>query len=501
MADNVESNKHKGNQEYLPDVSPAVYKAVHKCYPEIRMFAPLCNLLHHLLYAPYLDPQVGSIVIDRNTLAHLRGLEDKQRNRNVRGDQSHELFLKHFGRAVPLTVFKDSRWWDGYDSRRSPGNQTRSATITKWPKPIEDAIKRDLTDPSWMKGRIHLFTGQKLTDRFLRSFFEGPEGEATHRHEKVNDLVEHLNQLPSNYFYSQLARNFDAIQKYAKSQESLFQKHILRLLRTLYRSPVPQYRTKHGYRIFAAGHSIQSMPSAMRPILMPKCIELDLRAAQLAIVSKLWDLKTLRAALEYENVWEELMITVQFPPGSISHKKLLKKSIYSFVNGMKRTDMARALSGNAAKEGVQIQSSSRVIKRLFGSPILAGIEEARSRAYQEIEDNGGAEDAFGLWHSSDGLNSHLTFRDIKSVFSRVCSSYEFALLEPAASAIIEAQNTTKPQVSLVLWQHDGFSIRVAQKKRHPLHIKKLQSLVLHRAEQLGIPTSLQVDYQPYPTGS
>ena len=67
-------------------------------------------------------------------------------------------------------------------------------------------------------------------------------------------------------------------------------------------------------------------------------------------------------------------------------------------------------------------------------------------------------------------------------------SIEFWLLEP----VIDLAKTTKNFI-ITLWQSDGFSVKFTDKSKEDRWTKRIQDVVLARANQLNVPTHLELE--------
>jgi hypothetical protein len=486
----------KGNKTYVPDVSKGLREALISAYPDAFHDPAIVNLIHYLMFEPC-SFRDNLIPLDGNTLARLRGKVKKHKSRNLRGQDSHKAFLDRFTAAMNWGGFR-LNWFNAYRFEQYGTKYPRMALVNRdWDETVQKALEYERKHYDSLEKRIHLYSGEKISARSLTSFEIGPQGIAEHRYESVNALVDHLNALPTNYFRSQIRRGATGAFMWAQNKNVITaREYCFRLLRSLSRFPVPQYQTKDGYRIFASGNNLQSMPSELRKILLPDCIELDLSAAQLGIIAKIWSLEPLKKEIEKGEIWNTILEIVGFPIDSKPHKRILKKLIYAFCNGMRYRYLALAVMKEAIHQDVYISTSEskKVVEDLFSSKLFEGIKIARSDTFDRLLKEGELNDYYGFTHSAvDPKDDKVTWKLCKTVFSKVISSYEYALLEDVVVLMLQEQEKAKPQYQIVLWQHDGFSIRVTQKDRKPSVVKKLQSVVSNKASSMGIPTRLEVN--------
>jgi len=107
----------------------------------------------------------------------------------------------------------------------------------------------------------------------------------------------------------------------------------------------------------AAGASVNYLPSELRHHAFAGAVELDLKAAQLAIVSRLWDIPSLREALEAalhapegedRSIWRKLADWMRV---TAEYKPILKRTISSLVFGMLLKKLIQQLAGGNFLEG------------------------------------------------------------------------------------------------------------------------------------------------------
>lgn len=257
--------------------------------------------------------------------------------------------------------------------------------------------------------------------------------------------------------------------------------HALRILHGLESDAQPFYkpsRTGKTVRVFADGLSYLGLSKTVRRALMPDCPELDLANAQLAIAARDWDVPEVQAFLSTgEKVWPELERYLDLPADL--HKPVLKTALYSVLFGKGRGAVVRDLADGGQGEHGQGIGAEKA-GRLFDHPLIRALYAARERKLAELKEAGHARTVFGqTFPVTDGESA-------RSALAAQAQAVELWLLLPAVELL-----KSNPDLTLVAWQHDGFTVHSSNRSKTDRYVRQLQDAVRERAEAAGYCTRLE----------
>ncbi len=167
-------------------------------------------------------------------------------------------------------------------------------------------------------------------------------------------------------------------------------------------------------------------------------VELDLRACQLAVVSRLWNVDRLHAFLRDhdKSIWNELLSWVEV---SEDRKDIIKRTVYSIIFGMSKRNMDKQLElGTSGNEGIGKSSTVRFFKH-------------------------------------------------PSVLASIVQSWELRIML-AMLSVFESNR----QLTVLSWLHDGCTVHLGDKTKRDRHIRQLCSAIEGEAKQHKIPTFVEV---------
>lgn len=242
-------------------------------------------------------------------------------------------------------------------------------------------------------------------------------------------------------------------------------------------------------RLFTIGANLHQFPRDLRKMALAGAVECDLRASQLAVVARLWDIPSLQAYLKSGvSVWQDLADGIGVPLED--YKPILKASIYSIVFGMSRSEIKWQLAhGTAFEEGVGQAAAGRFLKL----PIIAPLLEARDHMLYKIGRECGGYDAWGRWLYTAQETRPVRGRlrqvpDSPSVLSAIVQSYELKIMLSVLPVI-----KSDRQIYLLSWLHDGVTLLLGNKTKAERYIRRLKSVVQREAEALQVSTWLEVE--------
>ena len=319
-------------------------------------------------------------------------------------------------------------------------------------------------------------------------------------------VADHLNGLPPHAFGKAVRRNLGAAYDAADGvRDPARRDHALRVLRAVELQPQPFYAARaqtETARVCAVGTTLLALPREVRAAMTAGWTALDLRAAQLAVVARDWDVGPLADFLAGGgDVWAELVGAVDpsrsWAPGSDGYaalKSAAKSFVYAAVFGMAVRRLA-ALGGDdfetarrALREvaGVEPEAASA---RLRGHPLVEAVLRSRARVFREIVGRGGAEDAFGGWVPCPSR------KQASSVAALVAQAAELRLMLPViGEAEREAERAraagASPEWRVVAWLHDGCWVAASNRSKAARHVDRVRSVADEHARRLGYPTRL-----------
>ena len=308
------------------------------------------------------------------------------------------------------------------------------------------------------------------------------------------ELLSYLNgintrtfSIPSNRFSA--ARDWVvANQEGSKQQSSLSQ---LRFLQTC---SVSFYRpSKKGLsvRVHPAFVSLASVKKELRPILQPNWIELDLVSAHLSFIAMDWDVPILRDMLKsgtsiWNSLWQrskEFGVDATFE----DCKPGYKAAIYAIAYGGGRRKARVELD---IRSNVDMYNMEAFEKSFKTSPLVRELFKVRAKKIKEIRTKGGIQDGFDRWIEVG------THKSARTALAIVAQSKELITLSPVLKEAIRVQKRQqRPDFTITLWQHDGFSIQVADRNKSRSIVRRLQKLVSNELPEWG-PKVLEVQYAP-----
>ena len=256
-------------------------------------------------------------------------------------------------------------------------------------------------------------------------------------------------------------------------------------------------------RIYAQHANVLQFPRDIRKIAFAGAYELDLCAAQLAIIARIWEVTPIQNFLESKGkFWSYMLQGNCLDP---EFKPILKTTLYSLIFGMGKGGLMHALSTGEAHGMPGIgRYKARVI---LAHPFMSALLDARERISERIESEGGAMDAWGNWQPLGAINIDTSNAlpgpasrqpDItlskKSRNKRLCSflaciaqGYELRLMSSIVPLLSHSQ-----QIYPLAWLHDGITIHFGNVTKVDRQIAKLQKAVADEAERMGVCTELEV---------
>ena len=443
-----------------------------------------------LIFGPK-DIATGLPLIDSYHIAKALNQVASFRSRNFTGKP----FLEEFRREVmSLETFS----WSGWDYQEG---KARIAYIT-FPEEIQTLITKELTNTS-NKDRVYFDTGLAVTRARTQAQRELMRVEAETYFElaipEAKPLLHYMNNLPTHNFTKVIDKNWDAAwSKVSQIEDFLSFSVQVEIMMTLRESVQPFYKPSHRGRtprIFPCNYSIPMLRRDIRKIITRGWYEFDLANAQLAIVSKLWNIQPIQEFLSTkQSIWPEL-----FSHFHLSHlktindlkyqgiKAVFKTALYSLIYGMPKGNLTREIN-----QGLKAYGISQGGKHFFNHPLIQALYVARESKFQEMNELTEITTIFDRTlqiegsKTAKGKPSQVRKDSIASHLAHQAQSVELYVLLP----VVELASTTK-DFYITLWQHDGFSLHFTDKSKVKYWIPKILKVVQEKIDEQGILTYLE----------
>ncbi len=133
----------------------------------------------------------------------------------------------------------------------------------------------------------------------------------------------------------------------------------------------------------------------------------------------------------------------------------------------------------------------------FTHPIISATLEAREEAIRQVQEQGGAWDAWGQWQAISPS------REPRKILATVAQSYEFLLMQPLVNMALQEAEKERPEFEIAAWLHDGayLSFRRKDPKRIASHLERIKGAVDEQAKSLGFLTELELPESYKASGS
>jgi hypothetical protein len=278
----------------------------------------------------------------------------------------------------------------------------------------------------------------------------------------------------------------------------------LRKLFTLRHHPKPLYMGCDFFsRLKAEGHNqLMNLPSKLlHSLYTDRDREVDLSKAHLACEVPLAEKNGIDATLlrEYlernrrdENFDLWLDVAQRFKVDDMGAARATAKKLYSAPYGSSEKNLLKEMCW-AYEDMTGRQDGTDPFKPVLEHPLVDELFRMREEFKELITGRGWLKDAAGrkirpamMTHKNDGA--------WKSVLAYTNSSFEQRLMAPIFDLAIEEQDRSRPRFAVWLYQGDGVTIRVKSRASTSHQVDRLQSAVTEEAEELGVPTELEVDW-------
>ncbi len=457
-------------------LSKLLYDALVAHYPVLARHRDYREFTAHLLFKAARDKRDPTRRrVAQKFLAHALGQERDLRWRKFAGLK----FLKAYqrdvtdpsNRNIPLvTDISD------YGPKRS-----RTVAIVlpgKLPDLIDSEPLRLLNDPSPVCLALGCTTSKSARSRLVAEERKLLASEVGKHPSRDGELwLRYLNNQRGNVLSSLINRNYNAAVAKLLGGPKKSRDGLSMQLAAIKHFPVPLFHVsprERSHRIFANHPSLATIDSEYRHILMRGCYECDIKSAIYRIVAAMWKLPLATQFLRAGgDIWKELAMAIGVAPTS--------KAFEVFKTGFKPT--FNAIVNQAELQEIKYHSTRLLMllhnqnsaDAILSHPLMMELLDARNMAGKQVLLTGAAHSCYGLRLL---LKDH---ENIRSLISNQASSYELALLTPALKAVLKSD-----RAAIVLYQSDGFTLHVRDRRRATFWKDKLSSAMKLGAAKLGV---------------
>lgn len=272
-------------------------------------------------------------------------------------------------------------------------------------------------------------------------------------------IQNYLNKLPSNYFSrlvkSKIATARERVKFLGLSEDAV--KMQLGILNSIEHFPMPHYQQSlHGKSVrLYSGSSIGALSRKLRRFFLSDSPEGDLKCAQLAIGSVLFDYPKIYEFLcdpkNNGDIWKVIIPEWVGPEDFEFVKEHVKEATYSVQYTMEWYAVKHILID---KLKPRFGYNSNVLcDQVMQSWVFREMFECVNRFVDRLNDGLEVKDAYGrIYRLSEKLNEG-------ALMACVAQSYETKILYPAFEYVAsKSDGTKKDKVRIILFQFDGFNI-------------------------------------------
>lgn len=477
----------------LEDRFPAAFQAGNVAYR---------RLLQELLFPSWVDQTSGDVVLSREQLARIEEKEHLLKQHRYAGGQFLQKFQKDTGLDLQVT-----------EAQRARG--LARTVRPKWPPGLESLLSSELQIlPServeqlqlvdFVDGRPMSKTALAQLRRELRKERQQREGPADVR--LLNSVSPQTYHQFMPYFAEALesaasigAVGTEAIASDAYGIQADSRRHSnLRTLHVLFqRGLAPTYQAvRNSPRYYTHRVSLSQLSPKVRRALLVGAWHLDLAAAQLAILARLWNLPGWQRILELAvhghqssqiEVWAPLLRAVGL--GGLEHKRAFKTLVYSAAYGMSQRNLLK----KAAKAFGEERAAA-----LFQTSLMRELLAGRMNRMARLKKEGGIVDpGSGTFitlkrreESSDPTSqskpAQRLSEAVRSLMAYEAQAVELDLMRPVLDRMRK-----DARFRVVLWLHDGCYITTGHDEvTEQKQIERVVREVNARAAKAGIATVL-----------
>lgn len=393
-------------------------------------------------------------------------------------------------RATIKTTLKEfqSRTGLDFDVYEHNRHKHRATTIKiHLEEEVESIIFDACADDGDKLGKVNFVTGEPYTEYRERKAREKREQEIAKGYIPADhpgrELILYLHSRDSRRTLQRLLRkNKPKVKAVLSSMAKRKKRHIAVTRWAVCQRGLTKYKAvANTSRIYGEGVSIFQLPKAVREAALAGTYSLDMKSAQLVIVSRLWQPPLLIAEINKgTDMWRKL---VEDCFGEVAeedfdeYKGYIKGAVYTIIFG-------------GGEQRIQIENPN-CPESFMRHPIIEELLEYRKAAMDRIRKHGGIRDAFGKWWTLGNVKKkNREDEKIRSLLSREVQSYELAIM-------LEGFKALKLDRDLVMaaWLHDGVYIYVRNHKANAEYkLAKIAQAIESKAGTYGMPMKVECEY-------
>lgn len=454
-------------------------------YPGLRDHLPMMRMALYLLSSTWMDED-GSKVIPARTIAELH--DHESRLKSFRTGEA----IEAFGRQVASCEVTPHQF-----SKRTA--RARSVRVN-WPREVLEAWEQEclLSPTERATDAVYFVTGRRRKARREHERLRMQRLEAARTWSELAhpgaELAQFLLRQQPTTLLGRINRNYRLA---AQAATSLVEKagdgaapqrvktYTLCLLQGLGSAPVPMYqKADRSVRLFGEGPNLLYLPASVRQALMTGCWEFDMASAQLAIVARAWNVPNVQTFLETgESIWpvlaEHCGVEVTWA------KPTLKEALYTLIFGGSQKRIKDGLmAGLAAPDqpdgtAVPLALGQAAGKRFLTHPLIMELLYARRQRLKTLSEQGTAQDVFGT-----------TYKLSENLKARSILAQQVQALELEVMRTILPYLQAHPELKVLAWQHDGFTLHCTVPSKWRTHVKAIQALMDKEMQSRGYASHL-----------
>jgi len=294
-------------------------------------------------------------------------------------------------------------------------------------------------------------------------------------YEQQARIAHYLHRLQFGLFAKQIPDRIEEARNYIKrasDMDSQEKRRQFRKLRRIQDCPQPVYRpgqSMRNARLFAFD-SLCDVERNVRRILCRGWHEIDLVSCYPAIAARIWHIERLQSMIEREvDVWNAIATEL----GVDESERQSKRDVVKEVG-------CRLLCGGHIDKTNELLEKHGVDGIVQDSPTLMAIVRTVREVKRQVRADGGTQTPMG-WIDCPSRKE----KSVRSHLGNVLAAYELSLIAPCFTVAEQSTDFT-----IVIAQHDGFSIKLRQEDRLKQVLVRLNEAVKPVAEQFGIITRL-----------
>lgn len=446
-------------------------------FPRLAGNPAYWRMLAYLLSGGQRDETTGETVVSAAMLAEFNDAERQHKAGNFRAKK----FLLAFTTDIlPEFTFSDT-WSYVLGKARVVTNSGIPADIQSLWNAAMSGAALGTSSPVDLVSGLHWNrrTGAEETrlDRATASASLRLVGVAN----ETRRVIEYHNALSPHAFTGTVNRHIAEAEAAAQTlSDTVVRAQTLSALSDIKRHAMPLLRAvRNSPRAYSVRpRSLLTVKSEVRKVLTQEWVDYDLKSAQLAIVAKRWRIPDVEQLLASgASVWAHLSAELGLQP---SHKRWLKKALYSVVFGMSNKRIAAIFDEKTGIAGVG--------KRFLALELVRSVRRARDKEVAFLRKT--AFEGFTALGKRvpipSGVSSAERAKAARGFLAEDAQSVELLLLMPVYRL---AKQTD--QFKVMLYQFDGFTVKYEDKRSAAHWHRRIVQAVQEEVDHQGVITSLE----------